>query len=172
MQLGAYSVAGAAERRGQALLDTIPRYVGPSAERQQELEIAAGDDFLFFHSDAVVGRLVSLLGKRTEGAGAIAGMEAGEYWSLILWSCAPTLDDDHGVMSFMEHCSKRIGDTYFRTPRTTITAFINLLAVLEQNQGSACQELLGGIEVSADRGGTGDKAVEAEDGDEFASFKM
>jgi P-loop Domain of unknown function (DUF2791) len=79
---------------------------------------------------------------------------------------------DNGVMSFMEHCSKRIGDTYFRTPRTTITAFINLLAVLEQNQGLAWHELLGGIEVSADTGGTGDQAVEAEGDDEFASFKL
>lgn len=79
---------------------------------------------------------------------------------------------DAGVMSFMEHCSKRIGDTYFRTPRTTITAFVNLLAVLEQNQGSAWQDLLGGIDVSADTGGAGDQTVEAEDGDEFSSFKM
>lgn len=79
---------------------------------------------------------------------------------------------DQGIFSFMEHCSKRIGDTYFRTPRTTITAFINLLAVLEQNAGAAWQDLLGGIEVSADTGGVGDTAVEAEDGDEFSSFKM
>jgi hypothetical protein len=79
---------------------------------------------------------------------------------------------DNGVMSFMEHCSKRVGDAYFRTPRTTITAFINLLAVLEQNPGSAWQDLLGGIDVSADTGGAGDQAVEAEDGDEFSSFKM
>lgn len=79
---------------------------------------------------------------------------------------------DQGVMSFMEYCSKRIGDTYFRTPRTTITAFINLLAVLEQNPGASWQDLLGGLEVSPDTGGTADQAVEAEDGDEFASFKM
>lgn len=79
---------------------------------------------------------------------------------------------DQGIFSFMEHCSKRIGDTYFRTPRTTITAFINLLAVLEQNQGAAWQDLLGGIEVAADTGGAGDQAVEAEDGDEFSSFKL
>jgi hypothetical protein len=79
---------------------------------------------------------------------------------------------DQGVMSFMEHCSKRIGDTYFRTPRTTITAFINLLAVLEQNQGAGWQDLLGGIEVAPDTGGVGDQAVEANEGDEFSSFKM
>lgn len=79
---------------------------------------------------------------------------------------------DQGIFSFMEHCSKRIGDTYFRTPRTTITAFINLLAVLEQNGGTAWESLLGGIDVAADAGGAGDKAVEADEGDEFASFKM
>lgn len=79
---------------------------------------------------------------------------------------------DDGVMSFMEHCSKRIGETYFRTPRTTITAFINLLAVLEQNQGSSWRELLGAVEVAQDTGGTGDHTIEADDDDEFSSFKM
>ena len=79
---------------------------------------------------------------------------------------------DQGIYSFMEHCSKRIGDTYFRTPRTTITAFINLLAVLEQNAGATWQDLLGGIDVRPDTGATGDLAVEAEGDDEFASFKM
>ena len=79
---------------------------------------------------------------------------------------------DQGIFSFMEHCSKRIGDTYFRTPRTTITAFINMLAVLEQNPGAAWQDLLGGIEVAADTGGVADQQVDADDSDEFASFKM
>jgi hypothetical protein len=79
---------------------------------------------------------------------------------------------DQGIVSFMEHCSKRIGDTYFRTPRTTITAFINLLAVIEQNPGTDWSSLVGGLEVALDTGGTGDALVEAEEGDEFASFKM
>ena len=77
---------------------------------------------------------------------------------------------DNGIASFMEHCSKRIGETYFRTPRTTITSFVNLLAVLEQNPGAAWQDLLGGIDVAADAGGGSDKKVEGED--EFASFKL
>lgn len=79
---------------------------------------------------------------------------------------------DEGLLSFMEHCSKRIGEAYFRTPRTTITAFINLLAVLEQNQGSSWQDLLGGVEVAPDTGGVGDHALEADESDEFSSFKM
>jgi len=77
---------------------------------------------------------------------------------------------DNGIFSFMEHCSNRIGETYFRTPRTTITAFINLLAVLEQNTGTQWESLLGGIEVSADTGGTGDLALD--DDDELATFKL
>jgi hypothetical protein len=79
---------------------------------------------------------------------------------------------DQGIMSFMEHCSNRIGEAYFRTPRTTITSFINMLAVLEQNTGTAWHTLLGGIEVQSDTGGLADQAVEVEGEDEFASFKM
>lgn len=81
---------------------------------------------------------------------------------------------DPGIASFMEHCFKHIGETYFRTPRTTITSFINLLAVLEQNPGTEWQTLLGGLEVAADTGAKSDLAVEMEDetGDAFASFKL
>lgn len=46
------------------------------------------------------------------------------------------------VPAFMRHCEQRIGEAAFRTPRTTITAFIGLLAVLEQNPGAVWQELL------------------------------
>jgi len=77
---------------------------------------------------------------------------------------------DNGIFSFMEHCSNRIGDTYFRTPRTTITSFVNLLAVLEQNAGTQWETLLGGIEVAVDNGGSVDLAID--DDEEFASFKL
>ncbi len=76
---------------------------------------------------------------------------------------------DNGIFSFMEHCSNRIGETYFRTPRTTITAFINLLAVLEQNSGTQWESLLGGIEVAADTGGTAELAL---DDNELATFRL
>lgn len=57
---------------------------------------------------------------------------------------------DAGLLAFMEHVAQRIGNAYFRTPRTTITAFVNLLAVLEQNPGTKWQELLGGLNILAD----------------------
>ncbi len=77
---------------------------------------------------------------------------------------------DQGILSFMERCSQRIGDAYFRTPRTTITAFVNLLAVLDQNQGAAWQDLVGGVDLAADDGGLSDQSVL--DDDELTSFKM
>jgi hypothetical protein len=61
---------------------------------------------------------------------------------------------------------------YFRTPRTTITAFVNLLAVLEQNPGTSWQSLLGDIKVMPDTGGAADHVAFAEGDDEFASFKL
>lgn len=79
---------------------------------------------------------------------------------------------NEGIVSFMSHCAMRVGDTYFRTPRTTITAFINLLAVLEQNPTANWKDLVGGLEVGADEGGAADLAVDLEGEDEFASFKL
>lgn len=83
---------------------------------------------------------------------------------------AKHLIPDQGIFSFMEHCANRIGDTYFRTPRTTITSFVNMLAVLEQNPTTDWMQLLGGLEVAADSGGAADLKVEEDD--ELASFKL
>lgn len=76
---------------------------------------------------------------------------------------------EEGVMAFMQHCAGRLGEAYFRTPRTTITAFINLLAVLEQNPEARWQELLGHIQVEQD---VEQAIAEIEEEDEFASFKL
>ena len=57
---------------------------------------------------------------------------------------------DDALKAFMEHCSKKIGDAYFRTPRTTITSFVNLLSVLEQNQQVTWQGILGAMEIKPD----------------------
>lgn len=77
---------------------------------------------------------------------------------------------DPAIASFMEHCANRIGDSFFRTPRTTITAFINLLAVLEQNPGADWKQLLGQVDIAADTGGSGDVPVDPDD--ELASFTL
>lgn len=77
---------------------------------------------------------------------------------------------DAAFTAFMEHCSKRIGDAYFRTPRNSVTAFVDLLAVLEQNPGASWQQLLGKLEVPADTPVA--EAASDGDDDELASFKL
>jgi hypothetical protein len=57
---------------------------------------------------------------------------------------------EEALSAFLDHCSKKIGDAYFRTPRNTIRAFLDLLAVLEQNPGSEWRTLLGGVEFVKD----------------------
>lgn len=57
---------------------------------------------------------------------------------------------DSGLASFMEHCAKRIGDAYFRTPRNTITAFVNLLAVLDQNPEKKWDDLIQSVALVVD----------------------
>jgi len=67
---------------------------------------------------------------------------------------------DAGLEAFLEHCSKKIGESYFRTPRNTIKAFLDLLSVMEQNSAIKWEDLLGSINVSTD------SAPENEDIDE------
>lgn len=77
---------------------------------------------------------------------------------------------EEGIPAFMQYVSQRLGADYFRTPRTTITSFIDLLSVLESNPGADWQSLLGGISVQPDHGGDGDNTLEPED--DLVSFKL
>jgi P-loop Domain of unknown function (DUF2791) len=55
---------------------------------------------------------------------------------------------DEALTAFMAHCASRIGDAYFRTPRTTVKEFINLLAVLDQNPGADWRAIIGQIDLA------------------------
>jgi hypothetical protein len=82
---------------------------------------------------------------------------------------------DEALKAFMTHCQQQLGEVYFRTPRTTITAFIDLLSVLEQNPTASWQVLLGAVRVEKDNGGLADHDVGNDSGsgaDEFATFKL
>ena len=57
---------------------------------------------------------------------------------------------EEALRAFMERCAQRVGNAYFRTPRTTITAFINLLAVLEQNPHVAWSDLIAKVDVPSE----------------------
>lgn len=89
---------------------------------------------------------------------------------------------DEAFQAFMAHCEKKIGEAYFRTPRNTIKAFLDLLAVLEQNPATDWRDLVGSFEIAPDAppaGGDiedGDEgsatSATATDGDDLASFKL
>ena len=81
---------------------------------------------------------------------------------------------DEALESFMEHSANRLGDDYFRTPRTTIKAFVQLLAVLDQNPESDWRELLGATEIEVDKGPDDSMIEVAEDepNDGLASFQL
>lgn len=57
---------------------------------------------------------------------------------------------DEALVAFMQHCSERVGDAYFRTPRATIRSFLHLLSVLEQNPDADWRHLLGSVVVEDD----------------------
>ncbi len=85
---------------------------------------------------------------------------------------------DEALKSFMEYFSKRIGEAYFRTPRNTIRAFIDLLSVLEQKPGSSWKELLGNVSIEQENNieedfGSVDEVDQNKEGkDELATFKL
>ncbi len=86
---------------------------------------------------------------------------------------------DEALPAFMEHCQRRIGEAYFRTPRNTIKAFVQFLAVLEQNAGTDWRSLLSGVQIAVDvhTGDAQDEVID-EDGappgsdDELATIRL
>ncbi len=79
---------------------------------------------------------------------------------------------DEGLTAFMTHCSQRVGEAYFRTPRSTITAFVNLLSVLEQNPGVRWHTVLGGVEVTDEHNPDLDPTDGEEAEGELARFQL
>lgn len=82
---------------------------------------------------------------------------------------------DQALTAFLAHCSKRIGDAYFKTPRNTIKAFVDLLAILEQSSGLQWYQLIDQVNVEEERNsdmptiGTDDVS---DDEDELVSFQL
>ncbi|MGL1890673.1 MAG: ATP-binding protein [Spirochaetaceae bacterium] len=58
------------------------------------------------------------------------------------------LVSDEALSAFLNHCSNKIGDAYFRTPRNTIKAFVDMLAVLEQNRDLKWEDLIDSVELT------------------------
>lgn len=82
---------------------------------------------------------------------------------------------DEALPSFMEHCNRHVGEAYFRTPRNTIKAFVQFLAVLEQNPGTRWTDLINAVDISKDVEASNDTVDEGEQGagdDELASIRL
>lgn len=85
---------------------------------------------------------------------------------------------DDALKSFLNHCSQTIGDAYFRTPRNTIKAFLDMLAVLDQNPSMQWSQLVQSIAVEDDRPSDIDEiivdeeTVETLSSDGLADFKI
>lgn len=81
---------------------------------------------------------------------------------------AAELIDDDGLHAFMEHCNKTIGSAYFKTPRETVRAYVNLLSMLEQYPEKSWQDFISQISLQedADNAGAGDAP------DDLESFRL
>lgn len=81
---------------------------------------------------------------------------------------------DEALHAFMTHCQKRIGEAYFRTPRNTVKAFVDLLSILEQNPGADWRERLGVVSIAVDRGAEVETLLPEQDepDDELTDLKL
>ena len=92
---------------------------------------------------------------------------------------------DDALAAFLTHAARRVGDSYFRTPRTTIRAFVDLLAILEQNPEVEWTDLIERTEIApdispdplspSDKSASNDGApppADEDDDDELASLRL
>jgi hypothetical protein len=78
---------------------------------------------------------------------------------------------DESLKAFLKHCSQTIGDAYFRTPRNTIKAFLDMLAVIDQNPSIAWNSLITSVAIEEDK--PSDVELDADDSEEeLAGFKL
>ena len=87
-----------------------------------------------------------------------------------LGDTARYLVPDEAIAAFMAHCNQRIGEAYFRTPRNTIKAFVQLLSILEQNPSAQWAEIIGTVSVDEDEAES-EQGGDADD-DELASLTL
>ncbi len=78
---------------------------------------------------------------------------------------------DESLEAFLHHCSKTIGDAYFRTPRNTIKTFLNLLSVIDQHPSISWDQLITSTPIQKER--PSDMEIDAEDSyEELTDLKL
>ena len=85
---------------------------------------------------------------------------------------------DDALIAYMVHCANKIGDSYFRTPRTSIKGFVDLLSILNQYSNVKWQDVIETIDVKQDIEPSlveeliSDSLQTESEVDEFASFRI
>ena len=87
---------------------------------------------------------------------------------------------DEALLAFLHHCANKIGESYFRTPRTTIKSFLDLLSVLEQYPNYKWNDIIASVDVRQDIEPSQVKSIlsnkttpsDSNDDDSFSSFKL
>ena len=87
---------------------------------------------------------------------------------------------DEALIAFLHHCANKIGESYFRTPRTTIKSFLDLLSVLEQYPNYKWSDIIASVDVQQDVEPSQVKSIlssqttpsSSNDDDGFSSFKL
>lgn len=78
---------------------------------------------------------------------------------------------DEALKAFLRHCSQTIGEAYFRTPRNTIKAFLDMLAVIEQNSTISWNDFILTVEIGEEK--PSDVELEIEDNeDDLVDFRL
>ena len=87
---------------------------------------------------------------------------------------------DEALIAFLHHCANKIGESYFRTPRTTIKSFLDLLSVLEQYPNYKWSDIIASVDVQHDVEPSQVKTIlsnkseqsVSNDDDGFSTFKL
>lgn len=87
---------------------------------------------------------------------------------------------DEGLLAFLHHCANKIGESYFRTPRTTIKSFLDLLSILEQYPNYKWSDIIASVDVQKDIEPsqvetilhTASSQNDSADDDGFSSFRL
>ncbi|MCG3826583.1 ATP-binding protein [Photobacterium damselae] len=78
---------------------------------------------------------------------------------------------DESLIAFLKHCSQTIGDAYFRTPRNTIKAFLDMLAVIDQNPTVSWNNLVSSVGIEEEK--PSDVELELDENENgLADFKL
>lgn len=77
---------------------------------------------------------------------------------------------DDSLTTFLIHCNQTIGEAYFKTPRNTIKAFLDMLTVIEQHPEISWQQLLESLKIEEEK--NSDMEIEIENDDNLTDFRL